>query len=77
VFLRTNKQHHQIAMMLKYFGFIMAIFYFVMGIGILVLPYFDTVTDSARYLVAAMLLAYGIIRFIRKLKEKTHEEQEP
>lgn len=57
-------------MIIKYFGLIMAIFYFVMGIGILVLPYFDSVTNSARYLVAAMLVVYGIIRFIRKLKEK-------
>jgi hypothetical protein len=76
VFLRNNKQLPQVATMLKYFGFIMAIFYFVMGIGILILPFFEQVSDMARYITAGMLLVYGTIRFIRKLNEKSYDQNE-
>jgi hypothetical protein len=52
----------KVAMILKYFGVIMAIFYFTMGAAVLFLPMFASIDTTIRYIFAAMLLLYGAFR---------------
>ncbi|MES2779460.1 MAG: hypothetical protein V4651_06130 [Bacteroidota bacterium] len=58
----------KVAMILKYFGVIMAIFYFMMAIAVAVLPLFADIDTSIRYIFAAMLFLYGAFRLYRLLK---------
>jgi hypothetical protein len=71
--LLGDKQHQEredkVAMMLKYFGVIMAIFYFTMGVGVLILPFFSTIPAYTRYIFAAMLFIYGAFRLYRIFKK--------
>jgi hypothetical protein len=55
----------KVAMMLKYFGIIMAIFYFTMGAAVLILPFFESIDTTTRYIFAAMLFIYGAFRLYR------------
>lgn len=55
----------KVAMMLKYFGVIMAIFYFTMGAAVLFLPLFEGIDTTIRYIFAAMLIIYGAFRLYR------------
>jgi amino acid permease len=59
----------KVAMMLKYFGIIMAIFYFTMGAGVLFLPLFGGIDTTIRYIFAAMLIIYGAFRLYRIFKK--------
>lgn len=58
----------KIARLLRYFGVIMAIFYFVMGLAFILLPWFDAIAPYTRYGTAVLLMAYGCFRFYRMLK---------
>ena len=58
----------KIARLLRYFGVIMAIFYFVMGLAFLLLPAFNTLDSTTRYVVSAMLIVYGLFRLYRIVK---------
>jgi|688.fasta_scaffold143956_3 hypothetical protein len=65
--------------MLKYSGFIMAIFYFMAGLSFIVLPIYKSVDGLTRYIIATLLLLYGIFRFYRtynSIKNKQHENPE-
>lgn len=69
----------KIAKLLGYFGVIMAIFYFVMGLAFLVLPQFVAYAGEIRYAVAPLLIVYGCFRVYRLIKAKqetTNEEME-
>lgn len=69
--METNRQNREqkVAMILKYFGVIMAIFYFTMGAGVLFLPLFESIDPTIRYIFAAMLLIYGAFRLYRIFKK--------
>lgn len=58
----------KVAMILKYFGVIMAIFYFIMGAAVLILPLFSGIESSIRYIFAAMLFIYAAFRVYRIFK---------
>jgi hypothetical protein len=68
--LESNRENreYKVAMILKYFGIIMAIFYFIMGAGVLVLPVFESLSTYYRYIFAAMFFTYGAFRLYRILK---------
>jgi Kef-type K+ transport system membrane component KefB len=67
------ERHNKIAMLLRYFGAIMAIFYFVMGLGFMVLPWFAQL-EEIRYAVGVMLILYSIFRTYRLIKNlKQHD----
>jgi hypothetical protein len=59
----------KVAMILKYFGVIMAIFYFTMGAAVLFLPLFNGIDTTIRYIFAAMLVIYGAFRLYRIIKK--------
>jgi len=58
----------KIARLLRYFGVIMAIFYFVMGLAFMLLPIFNTLDSTTRYVVSTMLIVYGSFRLYRIVK---------
>lgn len=62
------ERDNKIARLLRYFGVIMAIFYFVMGLAFVLLPWFGAVAPATRYSIAVLLMAYGCFRFYRMLK---------
>lgn len=68
--MEDNRQNRdeKVAMILKYFGVIMAIFYFTMGAAVLLLPFFAALDNTIRYIFAAMLLIYGVFRLYRIFK---------
>ncbi|MES2689881.1 MAG: hypothetical protein V4658_05725 [Bacteroidota bacterium] len=59
----------KIARSLRYFGVIMAIFYFVMGISFMVMPLFAYL-GQVKYLVGALLICYSGFRFYRLMKKQ-------
>jgi uncharacterized membrane protein HdeD (DUF308 family) len=59
------ERDNKIARLLRYFGVIMAIFYFVMGLSFMFLPLFSSLTNTTRYAVAILLVVYGIFRMYR------------
>lgn len=65
----SQKREQKVAMILKYFGVIMAIFYFTMGAAVLFLPLFEGIDTTIRYIFAAMLLVYGAFRLYRIFKK--------
>ena len=72
---RDNK----IARLLRSFGVIMAIFYFVMGLIFVILPLFDSIPPLNRYGISILLMIYGcyrLYRFLKPLKNINHEEQD-
>ncbi|MES2558945.1 MAG: hypothetical protein V4590_04355 [Bacteroidota bacterium] len=58
----------KVAMILKYFGVIMAIFYFTMAVAIVIMPMFASIDTTIRYIFAAMLFLYGAFRLYRLIK---------
>ncbi len=62
------KRNKQIAIVLKYFGVIMAIFYIVMGTAFLVFPPFVNYAGDIRYAVASLLFLYGCFRVYRLIR---------
>jgi hypothetical protein len=62
---QNQDRNTKVAMILKYAGVIMAIFYLVLGIGVLVLPMFKAIEPTFRYIFAAMLFTYGAFRAYR------------
>ncbi len=68
----------KIARLLRYFGVIMAIFYFVIGIAFLWLPQFVAFAGEMRFIIAPLLLIYGCFRVYRlvKAKQQPSEEQQ-
>lgn len=58
----------KIARLLRYFGVIMAIFYFVMGISFMVMPWFAYL-GQMRYVIGTLLIVYGCFRFYRLMKQ--------
>ena len=62
-----QNREEKVAMILKYFGVIMAIFYFIMGTALCVMPLFDGLETTIRYCFAAMLIVYGAFRLYRIL----------
>jgi hypothetical protein len=72
---RDNK----IARLLRSFGVIMAIFYFVMGLTFVILPLFDTIPPLNRYGISILLMVYGcyrLYRFYKPSKNFNHEYQD-
>jgi hypothetical protein len=59
----------KVAMITKYFGVVMAIFYFTLGAAVLFLPQFASIDTTIRYIFAAMLIIYGAFRIYRILKK--------
>jgi hypothetical protein len=59
------ERDNKVAMILNYFSVIMAIFYFVAGLGFLFFPWFTMVGSPTREIVATLLMLYGIIRGYR------------
>ncbi|MCU0442326.1 MAG: hypothetical protein MUE96_08005 [Bacteroidia bacterium] len=62
---QNQDRNTKVAMILKYAGVIMAIFYLVMGIAVLTLPMFTPIEPTYRYIFAGMLLTYGAFRAYR------------
>lgn len=62
--------------MLKYSGFIMAIFYFTAGLSFFALPIYKSVDGITRYIIATLLLLYGIFRFYRTYNTIKNEQYE-
>jgi hypothetical protein len=52
------------------FGFIMVSVYILLGVGLLTLPYFETLIDqNVRIGVALFLMAYGSYRLFRQISK--------
>lgn len=69
----------KIARLLRSFGVIMAIFYFVMGLTFVVLPLFDSIPPLNRYGISILLMVYGcyrLYRFFKPSRKNNHEEQD-
>lgn len=69
----------KIARLLRSFGVIMAIFYFVMGLSFIVMPLFDNIPAINRYGISILLMIYGsfrLYRFFKPSKNINHEEQD-
>ena len=69
----------KIARLLRSFGVIMAIFYFVMGLTFVSLPLFDSIPSLNRYGISILLMVYGcyrLYRFFKPSKKNNHEEQD-
>ncbi len=69
----------KIARLLRSFGVIMAIFYFVMGLTFVILPLFDNIPPLNRYGISILLMVYGcyrLYRFFKPSKKNNHEEQD-
>lgn len=62
---QNQDRNTKVAMILKYAGVIMAIFYLLLGIGVMALPLFKAIEPTFRYIFAAMLLSYGAFRAYR------------
>ena len=62
------KRDTKIARLLTYFGVVMAIFYFVMGLTFWLMPQFDSIPSTTRYSVSGLLVVYGIYRLYRIVK---------
>jgi hypothetical protein len=70
---------YKIARLLRSFGVIMAIFYFVMGLTFVILPLFDSIPPLNRYGISILLMVYGcyrLYRFFKPSKNINHEEQD-
>lgn len=63
------ERNHKIARLLRYFGVTMAIFYFVMGLGFMLLPWFAYL-EEMKYVTGFVLIVYGCFRFYRQMKQK-------
>jgi hypothetical protein len=61
-------REEKVAMILKYFGVIMAIFYFTMAGAVVFLPVFTSIDTQLRYIFAGMLFLYGALRLYRIFK---------
>ncbi len=63
------ERDNKIARLLRYFGVIMAIFYFVMGLAFVFLPWFGDLTTTMRYSIAVLLMVYGLFRTYRIVQQ--------
>lgn len=73
------ERDNKIARLLRSFGVIMAIFYFVMGLSFIVMPLFDGIPSLNRYGISTLLILYGcfrLYRFFKPSKNFNHEEEE-
>lgn len=66
--IRADREK-KIARSLTYFGVIMAIFYFVLGLSFMLMPLFEYL-GNMRYLLGTLLVAYGCFRFYRLVKKQ-------
>jgi hypothetical protein len=55
----------KIAKVVRYFGIIMAIFYFMLGLTVAFYPLFKNIELSTRYGISLLLILYGCYRFYR------------
>lgn len=81
--MKLNKiraeRDNKIARLLRSFGVIMAIFYFVMGLSFIVMPLFDGIPSLNKYSISILLMLYGcfrLYRFFKPSKNFNHEEQD-
>jgi len=64
-----EKRNQKVAIYLKYFGVVMAIFYIVLGTAFLFFPLIENTTPTIRYMVSVLLMLYGLFRFYRIVKK--------
>lgn len=65
--IRTQR-NEKVARYLKYFGVIMAIFYFTLGLSFVFFPFIEGLSVTMRYAVCTLFILYGIFRLYRSLK---------
>lgn len=76
--IRADREN-KIAWLLRSFGVIMAIFYFVMGMSFVILPLFNNIPPLNRYGISILLMVYGcyrLYRFFKPSKKFNREEQD-
>lgn len=63
-----ERRDKKVAGYLHYFGIIMAIFYFIIGIVFFVMHVMENLSQNMHYFVGTAFVCYGIFRFYRAIK---------